>query len=278
MNAERNAPTAVIIETKTSWISRVNTGIRMRETGEQMVATALRERLNKVGEAEWLKECEREWGWSRTSAYRHLNPELLQKDRERMKEVRSDRRNIPEPVGPVKTLETVSPPPTPTEKTFDQLCADAKAQKFTLKRHPETGAYALTSAKRVMEWMYTYKSLDDIADLLALPKPDDERELTDAEIYASDNVVAKKWKQAETAKIAAARGAMVDNGDMTDEEVRALEEKERDENLDTVVWSIGDALDELEENTQYLTPQRIADLKACHQRIGKLIGLRKTAS
>jgi len=82
------------IKKPTTWIARVNLGRQMRDAGEKMVADALRERLNKVGEAKWLVEVEREWGWSRTTAYRHLNPELLQKDRDRAK-ARYENRNAP---------------------------------------------------------------------------------------------------------------------------------------------------------------------------------------
>ena len=82
------------VQQPTTWIARVNLGRQMRDAGEKMFADALRERLDKVGEARWLKECESEWGWSRTTAYPHLDPELLQKDRDRQAAPRSDARNI----------------------------------------------------------------------------------------------------------------------------------------------------------------------------------------
>lgn len=86
--------TIEVAQRPTTWIARVNLGRQMRDSGEKMVADALRERLDKVGEATWLKEVEREWGWSRTTAYNHLNPELLQKDRARAAARRSDSLNI----------------------------------------------------------------------------------------------------------------------------------------------------------------------------------------
>lgn len=81
----------------TTWIARVNLGRQMRDAGEKMIADALRERLDKVGEARWLVEVDKEWGWSRTTAYRHLNPELLQKDRDRAA-ARYENRNIEEQI------------------------------------------------------------------------------------------------------------------------------------------------------------------------------------
>jgi len=87
---------SITLSTAPSWVARVNQGLTMRATGEAMIAKALRERLDQVGEARWLLECEAEWGWSRTTAYNHLNPELLQKDRDRAAAARrSDRLNIP---------------------------------------------------------------------------------------------------------------------------------------------------------------------------------------
>ena len=42
-----------------------------------------------VGESVWLEWCEREFGWKRRAAYNHLNPEQLQKARDRDEERRA---------------------------------------------------------------------------------------------------------------------------------------------------------------------------------------------
>lgn len=80
---------AHVVQEQKSWVSQVNTGLQMKRAGGEMVAKALRVRLDKVGEKEWLQECKDEWGWGRTQAYAHLNPELLAKARERVAEARS---------------------------------------------------------------------------------------------------------------------------------------------------------------------------------------------
>lgn len=63
--------------------SRVTLGLKLKSQGEEMVARALREKLDKVGQSEWLTWCKDCWGWGRRQAYAHLNPEQLQKDRDR---------------------------------------------------------------------------------------------------------------------------------------------------------------------------------------------------
>ena len=52
---------------------------------------ALRVKLTRFGEAKWLEEREREMGWSRSTAYRHLNPAQMEAAREDT----TTRRNVP---------------------------------------------------------------------------------------------------------------------------------------------------------------------------------------
>ncbi len=64
--------------TASSWVVQVNRGLALRAEGEAIIAKALRERLDQVGEAVWLQQCEREWGWSRSTCYRHLEPKQME--------------------------------------------------------------------------------------------------------------------------------------------------------------------------------------------------------
>lgn len=59
--------------------ARVRALLKDRDKAEEEIAAILREQLDDMGEAKWLAWCEREFGWARTSAYRHLNPKLLEK-------------------------------------------------------------------------------------------------------------------------------------------------------------------------------------------------------
>jgi hypothetical protein len=120
-------PQSAVEQQPTTWIGRVNLGRQMRTNGEQIIAKALQERLDKVGEATWLKECESEWGWARTTAYNHLNPELLEKDRARAAARRSDRLNI-EPEVPAK----VEPEADVPEPDFEDVKAKADATGYNL--------------------------------------------------------------------------------------------------------------------------------------------------
>jgi len=73
------------VERDTSRASEVRALLEIGRMGDEAyakVAVLLRKELDAIGETKWLKWCEREFGWKRTAAYRHLNPELLQKDRD----------------------------------------------------------------------------------------------------------------------------------------------------------------------------------------------------
>ena len=74
---------AQVEEAQTTIEGRVRLGLEMKAAGEQMVAAAVQEKLTEVGEEKWLAWCRKEWGWSRGQAYKHLNPEQLEKDRQR---------------------------------------------------------------------------------------------------------------------------------------------------------------------------------------------------
>jgi hypothetical protein len=82
-----------------------------REACEQKVAAALRVKLDRLGETAWLAECEHEMGWSRRTAYRHLNPEQMEAARE---DARERRANVPS-VG----TSAVRPQPKCCTKHYD---------------------------------------------------------------------------------------------------------------------------------------------------------------
>ena len=62
--------------------SRISSLLTLKQEAEQEIAKILRKRLDADGEPKWLAWCEAQWGWSRPAAYKHLNPELLDKDRQ----------------------------------------------------------------------------------------------------------------------------------------------------------------------------------------------------
>lgn len=75
--------------------ARVRLGLKLREQGEQMIADALQEKLDAAGEEAWLFWCKEEFGWGRSAAYRHLNPESLKADREAASQRRDSRDAAP---------------------------------------------------------------------------------------------------------------------------------------------------------------------------------------
>lgn len=71
---------------------RIRILLKSREESDAEIASLLREQLDGMGEGKWLAWCELEFGWSRTTAYRHLNPKL----QERAKQSQAERRaNVP---------------------------------------------------------------------------------------------------------------------------------------------------------------------------------------
>ncbi len=149
--------------TASSWILRVNAGLKLRGESEAVIAAALRERLDQVGEAAWLQDCEREWGWSRTTCYRHLNPELLQKDRDRAKARAfrfADRSEIgtlePAPEDPAQTAvaewakdaETTLADPNATLQDVLEVERQAEGLQDALKNRIERDRAALKPPKQ----------------------------------------------------------------------------------------------------------------------------------
>ncbi len=90
-----NSPPTEIRESEAR-ASRIHSLLKLRDKAEAEIATVLREHLASVGEPAWLEWCEREFGWKRTAAYRHLNPKLMQKHREDAEAERSHGGNIAE--------------------------------------------------------------------------------------------------------------------------------------------------------------------------------------
>jgi hypothetical protein len=63
--------------------SRISALLTIKADAETEIAKILRTHLREVGESDWLAWCRTNWGWARSTAYRHLNPEQVQKHRER---------------------------------------------------------------------------------------------------------------------------------------------------------------------------------------------------
>lgn len=59
----------------------VRAALKKRDEGEREAAAILSKQLKALGEAKWLEWCEREFGWKRSTAYRHLDPEGSEKAR-----------------------------------------------------------------------------------------------------------------------------------------------------------------------------------------------------
>ena len=79
-------PTPVIQSVRpASAASRVRDLLKSRDRAEVEIAAILRQQLDQLGEKKWLEWCEKEFGWARTSAYRHLNPLGSQKARDDQK-------------------------------------------------------------------------------------------------------------------------------------------------------------------------------------------------
>jgi hypothetical protein len=98
---------------------------------EAAMASALRIKLNRLGEKAWVEECKREMGWSRTTAYRHLNPELMEKNRAAAAAARA---NVPTvgmsaPATPAAPAPATAPePPTNEgEDSEDEKASPLKA-------------------------------------------------------------------------------------------------------------------------------------------------------
>lgn len=67
---------------------RIRSLLKDREKAEAEIAALLREQLDELGETDWLTWCDEEFGWARTSAYKHLNPTLMERARSARREER----------------------------------------------------------------------------------------------------------------------------------------------------------------------------------------------
>src|SRR5947208_10071552 len=116
-----NSPPAEVRESEAR-ATRIHSLLKLRDKAEAEIAGVLREHLDAVGELAWLAWCEREFGWKRRQAYNHLNPEQLQKDRDRKAEAyRAECAETP--------LIVAEPEPDPF---FQEREADMKEGKVTL--------------------------------------------------------------------------------------------------------------------------------------------------
>lgn len=82
MRAKQAPPVVIEHNVYAERALRVRALLQARDESEAKIAAILREGLDELGEAKWLEWCEKEFGWARRTAYRHLNPEQMEKDRE----------------------------------------------------------------------------------------------------------------------------------------------------------------------------------------------------
>lgn len=129
-----------VLKQPTTWTARVNAGLKQRAEGEKLIADALRERLDKVGEALRLKECEAEGGWFHSAAYRHLNADQMEKARVATQEARA---NVP-------TVGTSEARPL-EEAENDQAVMDKWSLDFPMGTPKEKRA-----AKEMVDDAYNY--------------------------------------------------------------------------------------------------------------------------
>jgi hypothetical protein len=77
------------VQQPSTWDARIRLGLQMRNAGEQMIAKALADRKAFLKNDDlFFRECEDLFGWSRSTVYKHLNPDNLGKDRERAQAAR----------------------------------------------------------------------------------------------------------------------------------------------------------------------------------------------
>jgi hypothetical protein len=69
--------------------ARVRSLLKDREKAEEEIAAILREQLDDLGEKDWLVWCDKEFGWARRTAYRHLDPKQMESHREKRREQRA---------------------------------------------------------------------------------------------------------------------------------------------------------------------------------------------
>ena len=86
-----NLPQQSVPHPPSDWKTRAIAAVKRRDQNELEIAAALREGLEQLKETKWLAFCEQTWGWSRSTAYNHLNPALLAKDRARKHEAATSR-------------------------------------------------------------------------------------------------------------------------------------------------------------------------------------------
>jgi len=92
-HASGNSPPAEVRESEAR-ASRIHSLLKLRDKAEAEISALLQEYLDAEGRSAWLAWCEREFGWKRRTAYRHLNPEQQAKHREEAKTERAHRGHI----------------------------------------------------------------------------------------------------------------------------------------------------------------------------------------
>ena len=92
---------AVTERKQASSASRIRALLQLRDKADAEIAKLLAAEKKDRGTDDWLAWCEKEFGWGKAMAYRRLDPEQVQDDRDSAKkraaESRSSRHDEPEP-------------------------------------------------------------------------------------------------------------------------------------------------------------------------------------
>jgi hypothetical protein len=184
----------------TDWITRATDAIKRRDQNEAEIAAALREGLDLLGKPKWLEECERTWGWARSTAYNHLNPKLLAKDRARTQAAAMSR-DLDVIARELQAMGLKKPEPG---SSWCNVCK-AIARPTCLSAHPDHcpgPKIEMDTEPATITCSYcteTYPKRDFTKHVMKCPGPTvkPERDLTDAEILESDQAVADKWSEDE---------------------------------------------------------------------------------
>jgi hypothetical protein len=73
---------------------RVRALLARRDEADREIAKELREAKDDMGTERWLKWCAREFGWARSTAFARLDPEQIEKHRERQRGRQERVRNL----------------------------------------------------------------------------------------------------------------------------------------------------------------------------------------
>lgn len=152
---------------------RIRALLQDRAKGEAEIAGMLRKGLDELGEVKWVEWCKAEFGWARTSAYRHLDPKGMDKHRATGNQRSHD--GDTEPENEPETEET-EPESLPTKK--DDLTAylvhaeQARRSALISFDIPTTEAVVRAAKSVVAAWAALVVSLEAKQNSKLKPRKD----------------------------------------------------------------------------------------------------------